>query len=88
MIVHTERHPAHYNYRTRFRDLRAARGAEGATLYSAEEAGSPVLITNESTLLGMIGETGDAIAIHHFVHREARDLYTSSQVACVNLFLP
>jgi hypothetical protein len=78
MIVRTERHPAHYDYRARFKDLRSVLGAEGAALFFAEEAETVVLIADESALLDMIGETDDAIAIHHFAHREARDLYLAT----------
>jgi hypothetical protein len=77
MITRTERHPARYDYRSRFPDLKDAGGSEGVEIFIAQENGEAALIADESTLLDILDESDRevGISIHFFTNEAARERY-------------
>jgi hypothetical protein len=75
-----EHHPSGYDYRSKFQDIQMIRGFEGGSVYTANDAGRPVLISDEGTLLDILAEddselTDRAIAVRRFASEEERERY-------------
>jgi hypothetical protein len=71
-----EHHHLGYDYSVRFPDQHVVRTLEGGTVYSASGPEGFAVITNESTLVDMLGvEDMNAISIRIFSTPTARDSY-------------
>jgi hypothetical protein len=72
-----ERHPAHYDFHSRFLTPPRILAAECACVYVAELAEGYAVISDESMLADMIGEDLDAVTIRLFPTEAARDAFAA-----------
>jgi hypothetical protein len=70
-----ESQPAGYDYRSFYKNLRLVLAVEEGVVYTASDEGGTVLISDETTLLDILGETGHAISIRRFASEEEREAY-------------
>jgi hypothetical protein len=73
-----EYYPADYDWHSHFQNVRLVRGFEGGAVYTALDAGRPVLISDEGTVLEMLGEAdlrNAAVSVRRFATEEERDEY-------------
>ena len=84
MLLQSEKHPAGYDYRGKFPDLRRAGGAECASFYVGHDGDTPILVVDEWMLVELLGEELDAVTVYRFSHEAARDLYLASMLPRVD----
>lgn len=73
-----EYYPAGYDWHSHFQDVRLVRGFEGGAVYTALDAGRPVVISDEGTVLDILGEADlldTAVSVRRFNTEQERDAY-------------
>ncbi len=73
-----EYYPAGYNWHSHFQNVRLVRGFEGGAVYTALDAGRPVLISDEGTVLEILGEADlldTAVSVRRFSTEQDREEY-------------
>lgn len=77
--VREECHPAQYDYRARFPQLRVVVGVEGGVVYAADGPEGAALISDEGTLAEFLSESDheDLVPIRLFASAAARDVFAA-----------
>lgn len=81
MPLQTDRFPAGFDYQARFPDLAWFAGLEGGSVYLGTDAGRPVVVTDESTIIELLDDDdaaevrANAIAVHYFESLKERARY-------------
>jgi hypothetical protein len=79
-----EYHPAGFDFRSRFSDVREVLAGEGEVCYAASDGADALLITDSGTLADLFGDgdlAAQAVSVRRFASSAERDAFVGARVA-------